>query len=153
MRRLFKFWRYIFVPGLLTVSYGCATIQPAVSPTREDQVAGLLALEQWELRGRIAVKNSTDGGQAKIHWRQSGDTSQIRFTGPFGAGAYELLWKPGLVTVTDGRGEQAMEYRGADAAEDFLREQLGWSFPAGSTRYWVMGLADPAGHPFTTQTV
>jgi outer membrane lipoprotein LolB len=64
--------------------------------------------------------------------------------GPFGVGAYDLIWEPTRVSVADADSEQSIEYRGADAAEQFLRDQLGWSFPAGSTRYWVMGLLDPA---------
>jgi outer membrane lipoprotein LolB len=150
MRILYGHRCRVAVLAVLLTAAGCAVVKPTGAPARKEQVAGLLALEEWELRGRVAVKDSTDGGQARIHWRQTGDRSQIRFTGPFGAGAYELLWEPGRVTVTDGGGEQSVEYRGADAAENFLREQLGWAFPAGSTRYWVMGLPDPAAAGNTT---
>ena len=139
--------RHCFRVALLAVlmsAAGCTVVQPTGTPARKEQFAGLLALEDWELRGRVAVKDSEDGGQAKINWRQTGERSRIRFSGPFGAGAYELLWEPGLVSVTGGSGGQSLEYRGAEAAENFLREQLGWSFPAGSTRYWVMGLPDPS---------
>jgi len=36
-----------------------------------------------------------------------------------------------------------MSYAGPDAIERFLTDQLGWSFPARSTRYWILGIADP----------
>jgi len=77
-------------------------------------------------------------------WRQSGDTSLIRVSGPFGAGAYEIRWDPASLTVTSRNGEYTRDFTGADAAEQFLTEQLGWSFPAISTRYWLLGLPDPA---------
>ena len=33
---------------------------------------------------------------------------------------------------------------GPDAAERFMAEQLGWSFPVRSARYWMRGRLDPA---------
>lgn len=92
----------------------------------------------------MAFKSGEEGGQGKLRWQQAGHTSLIRIAGPFGAGAYDLVWEPDRVSVADAEGEQSIEYQGADAAEQFLQEQLGWSFPADSTRYWVMGLLDPA---------
>ena len=117
------------------------TLQP---PEWESRRAELLQLKDWAFNGRIAFKSGEEGGQGKLRWRQASDSSFIRIAGPFGAGAYDLVWEPGRVSVADSAGEQSIEYQGADAAEQFLRDQLGWSFPAGSARYWVMGLLDPA---------
>ncbi|MGI9308634.1 MAG: lipoprotein insertase outer membrane protein LolB, partial [Gammaproteobacteria bacterium] len=33
-------------------------------------------------------------------------------------------------------------YTGDAAAEAFIESQLGWSFPVGSTRFWLLGLLD-----------
>ena len=68
---------------------------------------------------------------------------RIRLSGPFGAGAYEINWMPGEITVYS-RGTEAALVLGPDAAERFLAEQVGWSFPVTSVRYWLLGLADPA---------
>ncbi len=102
------------------------------------------ALAAWEARGRIAIKSETGGGQGDLRWEQLGSATRIRVSGPFGAGAYEIRWDPARLTITSRNGEFSRAYAGSDAAEQFLAEQLGWSFPAISARYWLLGMADPA---------
>jgi outer membrane lipoprotein LolB len=108
--------------------------------------ASLSAIEQWEFTGRLAVKDLVNGGgtQANVRWQQDAQNSRIRLSGPFGAAAHEIFWEPDRLSVVDKDGEQAIAYQGAQAAEQFLTEQLGWSFPAESTRYWLRALRDPS---------
>ena len=129
---------------LLALLSACTSIQTVQPPMWEQRQSELLEVKNWELRGRMAFRSGQEGGQGKLRWQQTGASSFIHIAGPFGAGAYDLVWEPGRVSVVDAAGEQSVEYQGADAAEQFLRDQLGWSFPAGSARYWVMGLPDPA---------
>ena len=126
------------------VAAACTSVRTVGPPDWDDRRERLAATDSWQLRGRIAFQNGGDGGQASLSWQQAGEVSRIRLAGPFGAGAYDLLWTPTRVSVADAGGEHALEYTGVGAAERFLQEQLGWSFPAGSVRYWVMGLLDPA---------
>ncbi|MDQ1302694.1 MAG: outer rane lipoprotein LolB [Pseudomonadota bacterium] len=117
-------------------------------PDRTESAAALqerlLGLRQWEARGRVAMKSADSGGQGSLQWLQTGSAARIRLSGPFGAGAYEINWMPGQLSVMSRGAEAALEYVGPDAAERFLAEQLGWSFPVTSIRYWLLGLADPA---------
>lgn len=132
---------------LLPLLAGCATQRPAIPDYTEAAAVRqerLLALGQWEARGRVAIKSADTGGQGSVQWLQTGSAARIRLSGPFGAGAYEINWMPGQLTVTSRGAEAALEYVGPDAAERFLAEQLGWSFPVNSVRYWLLGLADPA---------
>lgn len=132
---------------LLPLLAGCAT-QSVVLPDHEESAAArqerLLSLTHWEARGRVAIKSADTGGQGSLQWLQTGSAALIRLSGPFGAGAYEINWMPGQITVSSRGNEAALEYVGADAAERFLAEQVGWSFPVTSVRYWLLGLADPA---------
>jgi outer membrane lipoprotein LolB len=132
---------------LLPLLAGCATQRPAM-PDRTESAAALqerlLGLRQWEARGRVAMKSADSGGQGSLQWLQTGSAARIRLSGPFGAGAYEINWMPGQLSVMSRGAEAALEYVGPDAAERFLAEQLGWSFPVTSIRYWLLGLADPA---------
>jgi len=134
------FW---FLPLLA----GCAT-QRVEAPVSAEPAAAraerLLGLAQWEARGRVAFKSADKGGQGSLQWLQTGSAARIRLSGPFGAGAYEINWIPGQITVYSGGAEAALEYLGPDAAERFLAEEVGWSFPVSSVRYWLLGLADPA---------
>lgn len=136
----FLFW---FLPLLA----GCVT-QRVEAPASAEPAAlrqeRLLGLAQWEARGRVAFKSADKGGQGSLQWLQAGSVARIRLSGPFGAGAYEISWMPGQITVYSGGAEAALEYLGPDAADRFLVEQVGWSFPVGSVRYWLLGLADPA---------
>jgi len=122
----------------------CTSVRPVMAPGWSERQASLAAVENWALHGRMAFRSGEEGGQARLEWQQFADTSQIQLAGPFGAGAYNLVWEPQFVSLADASGERSIEYTGAAAAENFLTEQLGWSFPAGSIRYWVMGLPDPA---------
>ena len=131
---------------LLLLLSGCALQRPgpATRVNWEARRAQLLQLARWEARGRIAVKTPSGGGQGDLQWEQSGSDSRIPVSGPFGAGAYQIHWTPEALTVASRNGEFRHAYDGADAATAFLREQLGWSFPAASARFWMLGLCDPA---------
>lgn len=108
--------------------------------TRRD---ALLALDSWEIRGRIGVKTPDGGGQGNLEWRQGSVDAQLRVSGPFGAGAWELRWNDREAILTDGNGEVAFEYTGEGALDRLLAAKVGWQFPTEQTRYWVLGLAAP----------
>jgi len=129
----------------MVVLTGCAS-RPTVSGTGVDwarRAANLVQLPGWEASGRIAVKSGTDGGQGSIRWVQEGANARIALRGPFGVGAWQIEWTDDDLVVTGKAGEVTLAYAGPDAVERFLTDQLGWSFPARSTRYWILGVADP----------
>jgi outer membrane lipoprotein LolB len=124
---------------------GCAS-RPVVPGSGIDwpQRAEYLAqLQGWEASGRIAVKSGAEGGQGSIHWVQESANASIALRGPFGVGAYQIDWTDDDLVITGKAGEVTLAYAGSDAVERFLTDQLGWSFPARSTRYWILGIADP----------
>jgi outer membrane lipoprotein LolB len=130
--------------AMLTMLTGCALRREDVVPVDWTQRrVHLLAMDTWQARGRIAVKAQGTGGQGDLAWDQQGASSVVRVSGPFGAGAYEIRWDPAMLRVASRNGEFSRAYSGADAAEQFLAEQLGWSFPASSVRYWLLGVPDP----------
>ena len=124
---------------------GCAS-RPTLSGSGIDwsgRAEYLLQLPHWQANGRIAVKSGAQGGQGSIRWTQDDVGGRIELRGPFGVGAYQIDWSDDDLVVTGKAGEVTMAYAGPDAAEHFLRDQLGWSFPARSTRYWILGVVDP----------
>ena len=144
--------RAVVCAGLLavlsTVLAGCASrpVQTdadriAIEQSPAERRGALEALAGWTARGRIALKTPDTGGQGSFAWTQAGDDAVIRVSGPFGAGAYEVRWTPDRLTVVSARGEVAADITGPDAAEHFLREQLGWALPVDSARRWLLGLA------------
>lgn len=131
--------------ALCVVMAGCAVQRsvPGTTIAWETRREALLALDAWELRGRIGVKTEDGGGQGSLEWRQGPDDARLRVSGPFGAGAWELLWNEREAVLRDGDGEVAVEYTGPDALDRLLAANVGWQFPAEQTRYWVLGLAAP----------
>ncbi len=130
---------------LVFVVAGCAVQRsvPGTTVAWETRREALLALDAWELRGRIGVKTVDGGGQGNLEWQQGPDDARLRVSGPFGAGAWELRWNASQAVLSDGNGEVALEYSGADALDRLLAANVGWEFPAEQTRYWVLGLAAP----------
>jgi outer membrane lipoprotein LolB len=139
-------WGLTPIFAVLVLVGGCAG-QPRVPGTDvawDDRRNVLASIPDWRARGRIAVKSEDGGGQGNIRWQQAGSASSIYLSGPFGAGAYEISWDDSSVEVRGKAGDVELAYNGPDAAEQFLVEQLGWSFPAMSLRYWILGVPDPA---------
>jgi outer membrane lipoprotein LolB len=131
--------------ALVMLAQGCALRRDAaVTVTDWDaRSAQLRAIDTWQVRGRIALKSADGGAQGDLRWDQQGERSQIRVSGPFGAGRYDISWDRALLSVDSRDGEFSRAYTGPDAAEQFLAEQIGWSFPADSVRHWLLGLPDP----------
>jgi len=136
---------FVVTAVAMVVLTGCAS-RPTVSGSGVDwaeRADYLLQLPRWEASGRIAVKSGAQGGQGNLRWVQDGASGHIGLRGPFGVGAYQIDWSDDDLVVTGKAGEVTMAYAGPDAAEQFLADQLGWSFPAQSMRYWILGVADP----------
>ena len=141
--------RQLFVLTMVFCLAGCSLRQPE-TPDWEAARNAMLSAESWNFYGRMAVKiddiekaDPQSGGQVSVRWRQTADISRVRLSGPLGAGAWELVWEPDQVTASDAKGERAIRYTGPAAAENFMRNELGWVFPADSLRYWVRGLPAP----------
>ena len=133
--------------GVLVLVLAACSLRKLPAPEWDTQRDAVRAATVWSFNGRMAVKSEHDaqvGGQLAMRWQQSNDISRIRLSGPLGIGAWELLWEPERVHVSDADGERAIQYTGPAAAEDFMLAELGWAFPAQSIRYWVRGLPDPA---------
>jgi outer membrane lipoprotein LolB len=137
---------------LLALLLNSCSLQPPPQPDWDAGRSALLVAERWEFKGRMAVKiddpvkaDEQSGGQVSVNWRQNDLVSRIRLSGPLGAGAWELVWSPDQVTASDAKGERSIRYSGPAAAEDFMRSELGWVFPADNIRYWVRGLPAPSG--------
>ena len=143
-------WSLLLVLALL--SSGCALQRqvPGTSLAWDARRGELAAIDAWDLRGRIAVKSGDSGGQGRIDWQQRDADAWLKVSGPFGLGAWEIRFNEREIVVTDGKGEVTASYSGPDAADRFLRGQLGWSFPAVSARYWLLGIPAP-GLPYREQ--
>ncbi len=126
---------------------GCATMTPPVQTGgRAERRAELQALDDWNLRGRVAVAAGADGFSGGLNWAQRGERAEIELRGPMGGTAI-LIQVDGIdYAVTDERGRT---YDGDDARR-FVEQNFspGSALPIVEMRYWLVGAPAP-GSPYT----
>lgn len=145
MQRRLSFLCLSFV---LLMAAGCTSV-----PTRTSAPvpADLHDLDRWQARGRLGVSGPESGGSGSFDWQQRGDRADVQIRGPVGVGSVRLQMrgdgaKPDLkLETSDGRTLES------DAAWDELEQRLGAFVPAGSLRYWMLGLAAPGEHQWHEQ--
>jgi outer membrane lipoprotein LolB len=119
----------------------CATRPVATTmPDAAQQATLLRAMPAFTLDGRVAVRAGEEGWQASVRWRQQDDISEVRLSGPFGAGALQLRFDGSELTLTTSRGQVL---RG-DEASRVLHQQLGFDPPLAQLRHWLLADAAPA---------
>lgn len=129
--------------GLLLLLSACASRAPrettAADPAQAaaQQEQALQRLAGFRLSGRLS---SGFGLRGDLRWTQAADGSfQLRVAGPFGARPVDLRSEGEQVVVTSAEGE----VRTPDP-EGYVQQRLGWRFPLGGLRHWVLGRPLPA---------
>ncbi|MBT8145305.1 MAG: lipoprotein insertase outer membrane protein LolB [Gammaproteobacteria bacterium] len=100
--------------------------------------AQLLALEHWQLQGRVNARYENESHTPRIRWQQRDDRYTIRLWGTLNAGATRIEGQPGFVTF-----EQGGEVRTASSPEALILEHLGYELPVSQLEYWIKGLPTP----------
>lgn len=98
------------------------------------------ALDPFTLTGRVAIQRGSEGGGARLRWRQDGASSDLRVMAPMAQGTFRLAGAPEGVVLTAPDGRQYA----APSFESLMAAHLGWSFPVEGARYWVRGVPDPS---------
>jgi len=123
---------------------GCATLPESVPlpviDSWETRNAVLGDLNDWQFRGRIAVKAGDEGFNGKFNWAQQGEAFNATVGGPLGMGTVRIEGDGETVVLTDKDGVETV----LQDAELELRYRYGWTIPVGSLRYWALGIPDPA---------
>jgi outer membrane lipoprotein LolB len=100
--------------------------------------AALTAVDDWDMRGRLAVDTGDRAFQGRFDWRQRADTLDLTVRSPLGAGVLQVAGTPSSMTFT-ARGDT----RTLADPEAELSALLGWWLPVGSLHAWLLGLTDP----------
>lgn len=103
-------------------------------------------LREWQARGRIAVAGPEGGGSGSFTWSQRGESAEINMRGPVGIGSVQLTLSANSIRVRTGDGQEFE----AEPAQDELAARLGARVPARDLRYWMVGIAAPGEHFWTT---
>jgi outer membrane lipoprotein LolB len=124
----------------------CATIpsfkQPAPqnqSITWDNRVSTLSNIQNWDLKGLIAIRTNKDAVSANWQWQQKANhTYTISLFGPLGANSLQLTGEPNHVLLETSDGKKFT----ANSPESLL-EQQGWRLPVSHLYYWIRGLPAP----------
>jgi len=127
----------------LLVLTGCAITPESVDlppigdwDSRNEVLGGI---QDWEFKGRIAVKAGDDGFNGKFNWSQESDTFNATVGGPLGMGTVRIEGDDRRVVLTDKDGARTV----LEDAETELYWRYGWTIPIASLRYWALGIPDP----------
>jgi outer membrane lipoprotein LolB len=136
---------FLLIAWLCALLAGCAGLSKPTPPGTA-LPADLNDLDRWQARGRLGVSGPENGGSGSFEWRQRGDAADVEIRGPIGIGGVHLELSgaaddPSLTLRTsDGRTLESA------AAWSELQSRLGAAVPAGSLRFWMLGLAAPGEH-------
>lgn len=134
---------FVLLAAFLALA-GCAVtpasvdLPPMESWDARSQVLG--DIEDWEFKGRIAVKAGDEGFNGKFNWAQEGNAFNATVGGPLGMGTVRIEGDGNTVVLTDKDGESTV----LEDAEAELRWRYGWTIPVASLRYWALGIPDPS---------
>jgi outer membrane lipoprotein LolB len=92
------------------------------------------ALKQWQLNGKIGLRQPNDAVSAQLNWRQCDDYFDIRLTGPLGQGALHLFGTANHATLQTPDGSQ----QGKLAS--LMQQHVGWPVPIADLASWALGI-------------
>jgi outer membrane lipoprotein LolB len=141
--------------ALILFLHGCGTppvkkpsvVVPQATTTAQwkNHQEKMMALNQWQAEGRLAVTQGKKGANASFVWQQTGDHFDVKLFGPFGSGAVYISGNPQWVTLKETNGK----IHSAKSPEQLLQSVAGWQVPLTGLHYWMRGIPSPKGQ--TTQ--
>lgn len=124
---------------LMLVLTACAS-GPLDSPGWQAHRASVERIADWQLDGRLNIRQGRASDTINLHWQQSGRKVSIRLSATLlGLGGVAIEGDDRRVTVQK-NGEAPRELPGLDALS---REFLDYDFPAAYLLWWVRGLPVP----------
>lgn len=97
---------------------------------------------QWELSGKLGVRNARQAESAWLNWRQCDNHYLLRLNGPLGQG---LGWLEGNDQIARLHLDDDQEPQVTREPERSLESLLGATVPIGALRHWARGEPAPRG--------
>ncbi len=133
--------RQLRVAAIVLVSLvviGCAS-QPTTGPTFtswQQQRPALLAVKAWQAEGKINLRSAVQSESASLDWDQDDQVSELRLSGPWGAGATTIRATGNLVQIDQGGQIETIDISTPDA----IKRHTGWDLPVHELAHWLRGL-------------
>src|SRR5262245_46664617 len=124
---------------------GCSTLRRSTPPSQTEPREPS-SLSRWQASGRIAVSGVESGGSGSFNWMQRDGNTTVQLRGPVGIGSLRLTIANDALSVASADGREFV----AEQAEEELAARLGASVPTKNLRYWLVGIAAPGEHQWST---
>lgn len=127
---------------------GCQSLPRAVPPVDDGtpaatafaaRQADAAAISGWTLRGRTAVAADDRGWNGALHWQQDGESLDLRFIAPLGAGTVRIRGSAEAMHIVASDGTDFL----TDDPEADLQGYLGVAVPVTAMRWWLLGVPVP----------
>jgi outer membrane lipoprotein LolB len=126
---------------LMLALLGACAAAPVAPPSGDWQAqrTALVALDTWQLRGKLAVNTSHSADSVNINWSQAATTTELILSGPIGWGRASIH-SDGKNLRLERNGEQHTVLLNDDTA---LEQLVGWPMPVALLPWWIRGLPAP----------
>ncbi|MFT5691624.1 MAG: outer membrane lipoprotein LolB [Oceanicoccus sp.] len=119
----------------------CSNVQETIDVSALSDFRANKIIRQWEIKGKVGIRDSQQSGSAYLNWQQCGDKFDIKIQGLFGAGAAHLYGDTQSTTIKRA-GEPAVETRDPEK----LLSEIGLPIPVKEMFHWIRGLPEPNLH-------
>jgi outer membrane lipoprotein LolB len=103
------------------------------------QVETTAYIDEFELKGRVAVKLDGRGYSARLKWHHEAESDAIWLYSPVGSTVATVVANGNRATLVTAKKETFS----SDNVQQLTRDVLGWDLPLSGLRHWVLGRADP----------
>ena len=132
MRNLPRVW----CAAALVLLAGCAQVAP-----RDTDMSVAVYVPQFELVGRLSVRDGQRGEFGTLRWQRTATSQQIILLSPLGQTVAQLTQQAGGKAVLLANNET----RTARTLTDLTRDALGTAVPIDELAHWVQGHAQAPG--------
>lgn len=145
-------YRILALLAMLSLLSACAIKQSPLEVIEAQQLAAetkvrwqqhqaaMLKLDQWRVKGKIAVKAGSKGGHATLRWDKNTSQQKIELYGPLGGGRVEIESNASGVQLKDTSGGALT----GDSIATLIEQRLGWPLPFDQLPDWLRGLPSNA---------
>ncbi len=124
---------------------GCQTISPSheskstsnlekPSVLHAKHMAAIEKIQEFSMKGRIAVITNQKNASARLAWEHSNHTDNVDIYSPLGGKVANIIKTPEHVTFKDNK--QTLT---ANDTESLTQETLGFRLPLSGLSYWALG--------------
>ncbi len=134
------------LPWLLAVFLAACAGQPAVIDKEIDwdsHRAALEAMDEWTLRGKLALRTNERSESASVLWTQVRNEADLHLSGPLGAGATQVSSDGSELVIRNDGNTETYDISTPDA----IAASTGWNLPVKALPFWVRGLPAPEPAP------